>query len=71
MIRDASQQARYDQLVALFRDLGGYDPEGWAATEVDKNVPVLASFLFLRRVWRDFLDPLRSREAFLEKQNVG
>lgn len=39
-------------LVETFRALGAGDPEAWAASEVEDDIPQLARFLFLRRLWR-------------------
>lgn len=39
-------------LAETFRALGAGDPEGWAASEVEEDIPQLARFLFLRRLWR-------------------
>jgi hypothetical protein len=40
------------ELAETFRELGAGDPEGWAASEVEDDIPQLARFLFLRRLWR-------------------
>lgn len=39
-------------LAERFRALGAGDPEAWALSEVEDEVPQLARFLFLRRLWR-------------------
>jgi hypothetical protein len=41
-----------EALAEQFRALGAGDPEGWAASEVEEDIPQLARFLFLRRLWR-------------------
>jgi hypothetical protein len=42
----------FDALVEKFRALGAGDPEGWAASEAEEDIPQLARFIFLRRLWR-------------------
>jgi hypothetical protein len=39
-------------LTALFEKLGARDPESWAASQLDENIPQLHRFLFLREAWR-------------------
>jgi hypothetical protein len=39
-------------LTELFRAAGAPDPESWAKSEVDEDIPQLARFLFLRGAWR-------------------
>ena len=41
-----------DELTSLFRRLGAREPESWAASEVEENIPQLARFLFLRQAWQ-------------------
>jgi hypothetical protein len=41
-----------EELAEQFRAHGAGDPEGWAASEVEEDIPQLARFLFLRRLWR-------------------
>lgn len=48
---DPDQRRRLAELTETFRALGAGDPEGWAASEVTENIPQLARFLFLRRLW--------------------
>jgi hypothetical protein len=49
---DAGQRRRAEELAERFRAAGAGDPEGWAASEVEEEIPQLARFLFLRRLWR-------------------
>jgi hypothetical protein len=42
----------YPELVRRFRELGAQDPERWAKSESDENIPQLARFCFLRGTWR-------------------
>lgn len=49
---DGEQRRRAQALAEQFRGLGAGDPEGWAASEVEDDIPQLARFLFLRRLWR-------------------
>jgi hypothetical protein len=49
---DGEQLRRAAVLAEHFRELGAGDPEGWAVSEVEDDIPQLARFLFLRRLWR-------------------
>ncbi len=40
------------RLIGLFRAAGARDPESWAKSELNENIPQLARFLFLRGAWR-------------------
>lgn len=42
----------FESLVEKFRAVGAEQPEEWAASEVEDDIPQLARFLFLRRLWR-------------------
>lgn len=42
----------YPELVRRFRELGAQDPESWAKSESEENIPQLARFCFLRGIWR-------------------
>ena len=54
---DAEQKARFDALVGRLRALGAADPEGWALSEVQENIPQTTYFLLLRAIWRDCIVP--------------
>jgi hypothetical protein len=43
---------RAEALVERFRELGAEEPEAWALSEVEENIPQLARFILLRRLWR-------------------
>jgi hypothetical protein len=43
-------------LAALFRKLGARDPDGWARSQLNEDIPQLARFLFLRQAWRKIVD---------------
>lgn len=40
-----------EELVSIFKKLGANDPESWAASQVDENIPQLARFIFLKGAW--------------------
>jgi len=40
------------ELTDLFRKLGASDPELWAASQIEENIPQLHRYLFLREAWR-------------------
>jgi hypothetical protein len=46
------QRCRAEALTEQFRAAGSEAPEDWALSEVEDDVPQLARFLFLRRMWR-------------------
>lgn len=41
-----------EALAEKFRAVGAEEPDDWAASEVEEDIPQLARFLFLRRLWR-------------------
>ena len=49
---DAEQRGQAEALAERFRAAGAEQPEAWAASEVEDDIPQLARFLFLRRLWR-------------------
>ncbi|HEU4883218.1 MAG TPA: hypothetical protein VFT45_13250 [Longimicrobium sp.] len=49
---DGEQRRRAEALAERFRAAGAEMPEEWAASEVVDDIPQLARFLFLRRLWR-------------------
>ena len=44
------------ELSALFRILGAQNPEAWAHSQLEENIPQLARFLFLRQAWKLVID---------------
>ncbi len=44
------------ELSALFRKLGARNPESWARSQIEENIPQLARFLFLRQAWKLVID---------------
>jgi hypothetical protein len=46
------QDRRIRELSEVFRDLGADDPDDWARSEVEEDIPQLATFLALRKMWR-------------------
>lgn len=47
----SDDRRRAQALAETFRELGAGEPEAWAASEVEDDIPQLARFLFLRRLW--------------------
>lgn len=41
-----------EELILLFRKLGANDPESWALSEINEDIPQLARFLFLLSAWK-------------------
>ena len=52
----AAQQARANELVSMLRALNADDPESWAQSEISEDIPQLARFLVLRRIWPEYID---------------
>jgi hypothetical protein len=46
-----SKEQRIAELAEIFRRLGVNDPQSWAKSEIEENIPQLARFLFLRAAW--------------------
>jgi hypothetical protein len=44
--------SEFEALVEKFRAVGAQQPGQWAASEVEEDIPQLARFIFLRRLWR-------------------
>jgi hypothetical protein len=40
------------ELSVLFRNLGARNPEVWAHSQLEEDIPQLARFLFLRQAWK-------------------
>jgi hypothetical protein len=45
------------ELAKLFARLGARNPEQWAKSQLEENVPQLARFLFLRQAWNLLVNP--------------
>jgi hypothetical protein len=39
------------KLTAIFRKLGARNPEEWASSQIEEEIPQLARFLFLKQAW--------------------
>jgi hypothetical protein len=53
-----------DSLAALierFRQVGAGNPESWARSEVDEDIPQFARFIFLRELWK-LVTPIGDRK---------
>lgn len=48
----ADDRRRAQALAEQFRALAAEEPEAWALSETEENIPQLARFIFLRRLWR-------------------
>ncbi|MGW5366638.1 hypothetical protein [Actinopolymorpha pittospori] len=51
----AETNARLAALTERMAALGADDPEGWARSEINENIPQQARYLVLRRVWEDIV----------------
>jgi hypothetical protein len=40
------------ELSELFQRLGAHNPDLWAQSQIEENIPQLARFLFLRQAWK-------------------
>jgi hypothetical protein len=52
----AAQQAKANELLSRFRALNADDPESWVQSEISEDIPQLARFLVLRRIWPEYID---------------
>ena len=52
----AAQQAKASELVSILRALNADDPESWAQSEISEDIPQLARFLALRRIWPEYIN---------------
>jgi hypothetical protein len=69
-------QRRAQALAERFRVAGAEHPDGWAVSEVEDDVPQLARFIFLRRLWRGAWQWKQPPEAWfteipLDEEPVG
>jgi hypothetical protein len=44
------------KLTSLFQRLGARDPDSWAISQIEEDIPQVARFLFLRQAWRAVVD---------------
>ena len=61
------QRQHFDRLVQQLKAADAPDPESWALSEVRENFPQLATFLLLRRLWRDCIEPHARVEDYAEQ----
>jgi hypothetical protein len=54
--------AKLRSLAERFKKLGCENPESWARSEVEEDIPQLARFVFLRQLWGLVITPSRMRE---------
>ena len=40
-----------EELTAIFKNLGAKDPELWAESQIDEDIPQLARFMLLKGAW--------------------
>jgi hypothetical protein len=59
---DTDIRSRAQHLITRMRALGASDAEEWVRSEVQENIPQLARFLVLRRLWR-YIDNWRDESA--------
>src|SRR5438105_1925005 len=50
-------RARTDALIAELKSNGAADPEVWARSEISENIPQLARYLVLKRLWECEINP--------------
>jgi hypothetical protein len=60
------QDRRLRELADTFRDLGADDPEDWARSELEEDIPQLATFLLLRKMWRHAMPWADDPRAWIE-----
>lgn len=47
---------KLDALTDRLRELGAPDPEEWAASELEEDIPQTAAFVAMRNLWPDLID---------------
>jgi hypothetical protein len=52
-----------DRLIATLRAAGCDDPEGWADSELQEDIPQLARYLLCKAIWEDAMEPWRQPGA--------
>ena len=55
------------ELTAKFRAMGADDPESWAASEIQEDIPQLGRFLFLRNIWPNLIDTWTADVSWVER----
>jgi hypothetical protein len=40
-----------EELTRIFQSVGAEDPEGWAGSQIDEDIPQLHRFLFIKQAW--------------------
>jgi hypothetical protein len=55
----ADTRQRAQRLLHALNELGCDDPEGWARSEVEENIPQLARYQFLHTLWPQMIDSWR------------
>jgi hypothetical protein len=60
---NAENRAAAIMLHDRFALLGAADAEEWALSEISENIPQLARFLALRRIWPDLIDAWAAPDA--------
>jgi hypothetical protein len=63
---DRQTRVQAESLIDRLARAEAADPEEWAYSEITENIPQLARFLVLRRLWGDLIDPWRDNAAWIE-----
>jgi len=71
--KSAEENRRLAELAERFRKLGAADPDGWARSEAEEDIPQLATFVFLRELWRLVIPvgDMRALNRFGRKSNAS
>jgi hypothetical protein len=65
-LRRVSKEQDRDRLIAGLRAAGCDDPEGWADSEIQENIPQFARYLLCKAIWEHSLEPWRQNDALDE-----
>ncbi len=65
---DQETRLRAERMIEVMRTLGADDPEGWVGSEIRGNIPQLARFLVLRRLWPEVIDRYRNHPSWIDDQ---
>jgi hypothetical protein len=68
---DSEKRAIAQKMIEQMKELGGAtNPELWVRSEIEENIPQMARFLILRKLWKE-IDSWRDDVAFWVERNIN
>ena len=61
---EPTQRAKAHRMIQRMTELGTPDPQEWVQSEIEENIPQMASFLVLRNLWRE-IDAWRDQNTWM------